>query len=477
MDVKVWRKRCINSLPYIFVILMSLLMPVRALEGDEVWNFNFARNIYMGMLPYKEFSMLQTPLSAYIAALFFRIFGISMFTYRILGCLLFCSIFSLLYKIGIKVAAQKIMFVSLWVYVMSTAAICWIYNYNYLNVLVILVIISLELSEDKKGKNVVIGLLFGCTFLIKQSTGMMLILANMVLCLYDMYFAHKSKKSMLLRMTGSVIPAMLFFLYAYQKGFLYDFWDYTVLGVGTFTHRYTIGSFLMNYKIWALMALLPFTAIAASAWAIRKNTATVSGRQMFAILIISMAGGTVAYPLTDLSHITAAVVPYIVCLCCNVRYSFSRLDNLCMQLGSIAICAVIAHAILGNTEGMVLSKLNYYQGILIDGNLEESISQIDNYILEMEAEGKTVLIADESAAAYMIPIGKYHANFDMLLVGNLGTRTVEDLLNQVPDAIYLVKRGEGQLGMQTHAELIHRIKETYVKIGEVERYDAYVKSQ
>ncbi len=33
---------------------------------DEIWNFNFARNIANGLIPYKDFNMLQTPLLPFI---------------------------------------------------------------------------------------------------------------------------------------------------------------------------------------------------------------------------------------------------------------------------------------------------------------------------------------------------------------------------------------------------------------------------
>ena len=49
-----------------FVIMMLLFAAtvlIRNLANlDEIWNFNFARNIANGLIPYNDFNMLQTPL-------------------------------------------------------------------------------------------------------------------------------------------------------------------------------------------------------------------------------------------------------------------------------------------------------------------------------------------------------------------------------------------------------------------------------
>ena len=49
-------------LPYMIFIIMSLGVFLKPTEdGDELWNYNFARNIHDGRLPYLDFNMVQTP--------------------------------------------------------------------------------------------------------------------------------------------------------------------------------------------------------------------------------------------------------------------------------------------------------------------------------------------------------------------------------------------------------------------------------
>lgn len=84
-----------------------------------------------------------------------------------------------------------------------------------------------------------------------------------------------------------------------------------------------------------------------------------------------------------------------------------------------------------------------------------------------------MIIANDAAAAYMIPIDRYTKNFDMLLAGNLGMTTVEDLLSEHPDALFMVNHNDDALGYQAHFELISYIKDNFVKTGQVLNLDVY----
>ena len=46
----------------IFLAILSIVLIKPLNNLDEIWNYNFARNIANGLVPYKEFNMLQMPL-------------------------------------------------------------------------------------------------------------------------------------------------------------------------------------------------------------------------------------------------------------------------------------------------------------------------------------------------------------------------------------------------------------------------------
>ncbi len=66
---------------------------------DEAWVYNFARCISEGLLPYKDISMIITPLFPMICAGFLKIFGNELLTMRILECFETAAILFMIYKI------------------------------------------------------------------------------------------------------------------------------------------------------------------------------------------------------------------------------------------------------------------------------------------------------------------------------------------------------------------------------------------
>lgn len=80
-------------------VLLCFLIPAlfcawfRTAENyDEYWNFTFAKNVADGLLPYRDFNMLQTPLSCFLSGGILALFGKELIVLRLLGVVLFIGI-------------------------------------------------------------------------------------------------------------------------------------------------------------------------------------------------------------------------------------------------------------------------------------------------------------------------------------------------------------------------------------------------
>ncbi len=82
-----------------------LIKPLNDL--DEMWNYNFSKNILEGRLPYKDFNIIITPLVPYIGAVFLGIFGNEMISMRIFAIIVDFLILFFSYKILIKIKVEK----------------------------------------------------------------------------------------------------------------------------------------------------------------------------------------------------------------------------------------------------------------------------------------------------------------------------------------------------------------------------------
>lgn len=117
---------------------------------DEIWNYNFARNILDGLLPYKDFNIIITPLFPYIGALFLKLFGNEMIVIRFAECLEGALILLLIYKIlkRLKVNSSIAVMYTIFIYLLNSRAFC--FDYNWAVLLVTLIILYTELKNTEQ---------------------------------------------------------------------------------------------------------------------------------------------------------------------------------------------------------------------------------------------------------------------------------------------------------------------------------------
>ena len=467
--------KCRKWFPFVLFFLLALPILFREFgSGDELWNYNFAINISNGKLPYSDFSIVQTPLSAYFSALFLLIFGNSLISFRLAGIVLIAITFALMHSVCTTLTGQR--WVS-WIACTFTYVLVyhiWIYNYNYLILFVVMLIIYLMLKE-KPLCNRFVAFLYGLLPLIKQSTGALLLLLFWSFLFVDLVKKQQRKKYLLVDILISITPGVLFLVFLLLTRSFTEFWEYAIDGVKTFTHRTYIWEYVLSTLVAFMVTLfIAFTMIFSLITVFRNGNESKSTQ--IRILLIAVFAGVVSYPLTDHYHMMVALVPYVICflMCFRYKEHSSLQKSICMSVAALILIASSVNVVY-EVRNLKLCELNHYRGIPIAENVECNIKLVDEFILDEEEKGKKVIIADECAAACMIPLDRYTKNFDMLLIGNLGANTVRDLVSENENVIYLVTKDDATLGYQAHYELIKFIKENYTKVGEVAGLDAYEK--
>ncbi len=73
---------------------------------DEIWNYTFGNNMASGLVPYRDFNLLQTPAFAAIHGLALNLFGRELLVTRLLGAFLFAGICQLLYLFSARLGAR-----------------------------------------------------------------------------------------------------------------------------------------------------------------------------------------------------------------------------------------------------------------------------------------------------------------------------------------------------------------------------------
>ena len=103
------RKILKNKILFIgFMLIASGNAFVQAFSNlDEIWIYNFARCIVDGLLPYRDFSIIITPLFPMISAIFLKIFGNEMVVLRGIEVIEIAAILFMTFKVLKRLNVNK----------------------------------------------------------------------------------------------------------------------------------------------------------------------------------------------------------------------------------------------------------------------------------------------------------------------------------------------------------------------------------
>ena len=92
----------------VFMLILSIIVinPINSL--DEIWNFNNAKNISDGLVPYRDFNVVGCPLISIICSMFLKFIAKELIIMRFLEAILMTLIIYLSYKILDKIIGKSV---------------------------------------------------------------------------------------------------------------------------------------------------------------------------------------------------------------------------------------------------------------------------------------------------------------------------------------------------------------------------------
>lgn len=327
----------------IFIFILCVQLNKYPINLDELWNYNIARCIKNGLIPYKDISMITTPLFPTIVAICLKIFGDNLFVFRIIGAVLFTLILIYTYKIFYELLKKQS------IAIIFTGIICFalfqyfMVDYNFFVLLISLIIEYLELKiycgEQKRHTNkkqysffstdLLIGILAGLAICSKQTLGFFILLY--VLLINLLFIRNKDDwkvylKTAMNRLIGAFIPSLMFLIFLVVTKSYNDFISYAILGIRTFTnsipYRNLIQSNVIITKILAI--IIPFFVIIMIAYSfyllrkLKKDNKIKENKIKYKKIIIATFSGIpmliTVYPIADEVHFYIAVFQFSILL-------------------------------------------------------------------------------------------------------------------------------------------------------------------
>lgn len=503
------KRKSILLMIFIFIVIFSIII-IKPIENlDELWNYNTARAISEGLVPYKDISMITTPLLPMITAVFLKVIANEIIVSRIFTVFICTGIIYTVYKIlKLLLKEENICLICTSLIGILFSSIFSI-DYNFLVLLIALIILYNELKTITYEKNIksnkkidiILGILSGLAICTKQSIGITL---SIVVVGYKLLFVENKNqfkeyiKIAITRTVGIFIPIFILFIYLIVTNSICDFIDYAILGISTFSNKISYLELLNSNKIIikVLSIIVPITIIINALYIIflailkKKNTNLNNILTLFAY---SLSIIIVMYPISDEIHfligslITIISLIYLIYIVLSKLYNKINLNKkkfiykTITIIISILLFSVITTVSINNLYKYInLNKnttIEHFKYINIPEYLQKRINEIDEYILEQEYKGNTVYILDAEAAVYMIPINKYNKNYDMFLKGNLGIngeeKIIEKIKNKKENEIILIKNSKLSVNWQTPKNIVQEVRKELELVGGISIYEVY----
>ena len=480
----------------ITVVAISTIFTKPISNLDEIWNFNFARNISDGLVPYRDFNIITTPLLSMICGLGMLIFGKQLLIMRIFAVCLMCLVFFITYKI-LELLTQKniALLVLSCLLLLYKNFMCIDYNYGVLLLGLILVYIELKNINGNHFKyrfkyNFILGFIAGLAILFKQTTGLAICFACIGYKIFEIRKKEDIKnffKIAVTRFVGAMIPIIIFFIYLVINGATTEFFNYAILGVKTFSNKFEYSELFKDETICVLAMLVPSTIFIMFSMLFSKKVK----EEICILFSYSISSFILAFPISDNIHFLigsmVAIIAFTYIIFKYVVQAYSTNVNNKYKLYTYGVITFISSAFLlllfYNSIQIVESQyikvekeneLEHFIGIPKNEALNEKINIVDEYIMQQKENGEKVYILDAEAAIYYIPLNIYNKDYDMFNKGNLGIKDEEGIIERIKteeNAIYLLKKGN--LNWQNPNMIREYVENNFEKSGDISYFCIY----
>lgn len=441
----------IFNIALLFSLIFVIYPPIGFMDLN--WNYLFSVKIAKGMIPYRDFDLLQTPLSFYITAFFLTLFGNEYLTYAVMGALFITLNFFLIYKIFHQLTHNnKVAIGFLLLTIICSLFSLRCYNYNTLSVIIITCIILREYKNRLAvTNNVLIGILFGLLFLTKQNiffATVLLVIINILISNIDI----KTKlRILLIRGVTATLIILCYLYYLWQNNALYAFIDHAFLGLSSFAEKnadlelFEKPTYIIFYGPALLILVLAVKTI------LKERKTDINDKALIT-MTYAISGLTMAYPLFDLNHIDMAsllIFPLFSFICpANRIIKYSIIIKICFILifGNYFIRTIYDT----HNKCVFVKDLNHYHYTMTEPNCIEDIKIISDYLEQQRALGNEVVILDTRAMLYWSQLDIYNNPFDLVIYGNLGYKGEERILEKIKalpsGSLFLI--GDGYRGQE-----------------------------
>ncbi len=469
---------------------------------DELWNYQFARRILDGQVPYRDFFILMTPFAIQVNAFFLSLFSDKLIVMRIVGIFLASVNGVIIYIITREIGKSQL---TALVTVYFFASLVFLYpqnNYSWYAVLFLSLALLFELKKlNNSGvllSNYVLEFLIGASLglatISKQNIGIFGLLASVGFLFCYTFFGNRQQKivvslfvkNLLFKVLGWMVVVGVELIYLWRNNALLSFIDQAFISTASFANEISIPYSVLvldSYfliKVFAIIVPLGIAGLLLKGVIMKNSTS-----QRSYILILSfyaVANFLMVYPLADTTHLIMGMPLAVVAF----THLFERQPRTKMAEKKVFVSPVFVFlmAVSLFTAGIILKPpnttfhhdINRYQYVLLSENLIDEFEEVGTFIVNTEQEGQEVFFLNFRAPFYLIPMGEFGYKSDTMFKGNFGTWGEQEILDRLAlsdNPIAIIRGSNITINRQETMVFENYVRQNMTYLKSVGKYDVF----
>lgn len=535
----------------VFIAMTGIILTQNINNLDTMWVFSFASKIADGAVPYADFNMVVTPLSSQVTAFFLSVFGntmmVSAFVGIIYGTILFLMQYLILRKLNVSTKISTFI-VSISFFLMYNTITD---SYNILAFVLVHILFFIEICKIRYDKyiklvakekyifkkkkwisyglayNIATGIILGLIIISKQNIGFVAVLAITIYYFAKCIYKDMSFKQVFLQLSTKAIFCLLVIgleiLYLFLSGALYQFIDYTVLGLSNFANKVNVGlieslfginatsinpniitsniqviltyigsiiSSLVNTTIRNVAMIFSFVFLIVMLIIKCCNKMKVKNMLDINVMTLSicfmLVGLIISIPLANQYHliITTAFIEFLFLINFVKITPISKWLNKSISAFSYYIM-ILMPLVIGISYMTIYfsfaykSQIDKFENMYISSQTDYLISEVVTYINDYEKKNSHPLyVITSNGVMYSLAMDRNNGIFDLPQYGNLGKEDYMSVINKLDsmsDFSVMVYTDDSKIFWQEPKEISEYIKENYEHVENIDMYSVYRK--
>lgn len=469
----------------IFLSISGITLNIPIANSDELWNFQNVYKIHNGYQIYQDANVIVTPLFFWIGECLFKILGANFLTFRIYNIIILIALYFIIYLLLKKLkVAKKISIIVILILIVLKEYNMIRAQANYNSMALMLSFLGVYLYLNKyKHNSTIQGIILFLVFMAKQNMGVFYAIGLLFCEVFKESNWKEKLKNLMIEFSTFFMFLIVFFLYLYLDDNLYNFINYTILGIGEFATE-NIAIDIIN--VIFTMFFIVINTLVIFVFIKYKKITLVEKNQLITLNCIAIPFTLATLPIFNDTHfligIYLSIVLFVDLASILIREIELKINqkiiNILLIILVFFICGYSISSFVSwyqiiYSENYKLEKSHPFYGGIYEESLIENIDKVTHYI---DNSSNKIIVLSSKASLYMVPTKNSNGMLDLPFKGNLGKEGEEGIIHLIESMgkiEILIEKEEEKVFWQESKLVRQYIIENMKKIGEIEEFEIY----